>query len=81
MNKSNIIKLPRFDGKKEAFAVWFSQFNATCSVKGCVEALDLNIKKKLYASKAEAFDAIPSDGKEKKKAKVQNALAMSHLTA
>ena len=69
MNESNIIKLQKFNGKKEAFPVWLSQFNATCSVKGCPEALDLNIKTQLPDSKAEAFDAGTSDGKEKKKAK------------
>ena len=57
MNESNIIKLLKFNGKKEAFPVWFSQFNAMCSVKGCTEALDLNIKTKLPDSEAEVFDA------------------------
>ena len=79
MNESNIIKLPKFNGKKEFFPVWSSQFNATCSVKRCVETLDLNIKKKLPTSEVEAFDATTSDGKETKKARVQNALAMSYL--
>ena len=64
MNESNIIKL-KFNRKKSAFPVWFSQFNATCSVKGCVEALDLNFKKSLPTSEAEALDAATSDGKEK----------------
>ena len=49
-------------------------------MEGCTEALDLNIKMKFPDSKAEAFDAGTSDGKEKKKAKIQNALAMSYLT-
>ena len=79
MNESNIIKLPKFNGKKEAFPVWISQFEATCSVKGCVEALNLNFKKSLPADEAETLDAATSDGKAKKKAKVQNTLAMSHL--
>ena len=65
MNENNIIKLPKFNGKKEFFLVWFSQFNATCSVKGCAEALGLNIKKKLPASEREACDATTCDGKEK----------------
>ena len=80
MNKSNIIKLPEFNGKKRAFPVWFSQSNATCSVKGCIEALDLNIEKKLPVGEAEAFDTTVGDGKEKKKVKVQNALVMRYLT-
>ena len=50
-----------------------------CSVKKCVEALDLNFKKKLPPNKAEALDANTSDGKEQKKAKGQNTLAMSGL--
>ena len=57
MNESNIIKLPKFNGKREAFPVWFSQFNATCSVKGCLGALNLNFKKSLPASEAETLDA------------------------
>ena len=52
MNEGNIIKLPKFSGKKEAFAVWTSQFNATWSVKGCVEAFDLIFKKKFPANEA-----------------------------
>ena len=63
MNESNTIKLPKFNGKKEAFAVWISLFNATCSVKGCVEALDFDFKKKLPANKAKVFNATTSDGK------------------
>ena len=49
-------------------------------MKGCVEALDLNFKKKLPATEAEAFDATTGGGKEKKKSKMKNALAMSYLT-
>ena len=67
MNESNIIKLPKLNGKKEAFPVWLGQFNTTCSVKGCVEALDLNIKKKLPASEAEALDISTSYGKSRRK--------------
>ena len=40
----------------------------------------MNFKKKSPASKAEAVDATTSDGKEKKKAEVQNTLAISYLT-
>ena len=70
INESNIIKLTKFNGKKEAFAIWFSQFNMACSVKGCIEALDLNFKKKFPPSEAEAFGGVTSDGKENNKAKV-----------
>lgn len=75
----NVIKLPRFDGKKRHFALWFSMFEAACNVKGCAEALDLSFKAVLPASDSEILDLSTDDGKAKKKAKTQNALAESYL--
>ena len=73
--KGNVIKLPRFDGKKRQFALWWSMFEAVCNVKGCAEALDLSFKAVLPASDSEVLDIATSEGNAWKKAKMQNALA------
>ena len=78
-DKGNVIKLPRFDGKKRHFALWWSMFEAACNVKGCAEALELSFKAVLPRSDSEVLDMATNAGKDWKKVKVQNALATSYL--
>ena len=78
-DKGNVIKLPRFDGKKRHFALWWSMFEAAFNVKGCAEALDLSFKAVLPASNSTVLDMTTDKGKAWKKAKMQNALAESYL--
>ena len=65
----NVIKLPRFDGKKRHFALWWSVFEAVCNMKGCAEALDLSFKAVLPVSDSEVLNMATNKGKASKKAK------------
>ena len=77
--ESSVIRIPKFNGKRENFAVWSSQFVAVCTVKGISEALLESFENELPTSESETLN--PSDEGEKKKleAKVKNNLAMSYL--
>ena len=77
---SDAVRMMQFRGKKEEYGVWNSQFRALCAVKGCAEALEMSFRSTLPASNAETLDPTTDEGKAWKKAKVQNALAMSYLT-
>ena len=83
LSESNsIAKIKVFDGKKENYAVWRSQFMALCSVKGVRNALDPNFKSELPATEDEVFaDLANNEGAQKKAiAREKNMLAFSYLT-
>ena len=65
----SMFRVKPFDGKKRNFPVFWSQFGALCSAKGCAEALTLNIMSELPASDAATIDVTTSPGKACKKAK------------
>ena len=79
-SSEGVLRIPKFDGKRETFPVWFSQFNALCAVKGVSEALKLGFDTNLADRYDTVLDeTIPAE-KAQAEAKKKNDLAMSFLT-
>ena len=53
---SSIVRIPKFDAKRENYAVWISQFTAACAVKGISDALLESFKNELPTSESEQLD-------------------------
>ena len=78
-SNESMFQVKPFHGNKQYIPVFWSQFWALCSAKGCAKALSLTIMTKLPASDAATIDVTTATGKACKKAKAQNALPMSYL--
>jgi len=74
------LRIPKFDGKREAFPVWFSQFNALCAVKGVSEALKPGFDMNLADRYDTVLNVTIASEKAQAEAKKKNDLAMSFLT-
>ena len=74
---SSGLKVKKFKGKRENFAIWWNQFCSFCMVKGIFEALFKKFDSKLPANESDVLDPTDSVQKEQIKAKEMNAKAMS----
>ena len=70
--------LPTFNGKDEAFQVWWTKFRAFAMVKGFVATL-LGKETMLPPTEQAALDPIDATNQQKIKAKERNSLGMAHL--
>ena len=77
--ESSVVRIPKIDGKREIFAVWFSQFQAVCTMEGTSEAPLELFKNELPTSESEQLDLSDESDEKKQEAKVTNNLAMSFL--
>lgn len=78
MSDSKSIVLPTFNGKDEAFQVWWTKFRAYATAKGVVNAL-LSKESDMPLTEAQALDETVADEKKKIKARERNSLAMAYL--
>ena len=69
-NKS--VSLLTFNGKEEAFQVWWTKFKAFATAKGFTEG-------ELPLTEDQALDKTDANEKKKIKARERNSLAMAHL--
>ena len=76
-NKS--VTLPTFNGKDEAFQVWWTKFRAFATAKGFVAALTGAEKGDLPMTEAQALDKTDAAEKKKIKARERNSLAMAYM--
>ena len=60
---SSGLKVKKFTGKREEFAIWWSQFCAFCTLKGILEALFKKFDSKLPVKEDDVLN--PSDNAEK----------------
>ena len=72
---SDVVRLRKFDGRREDCPVFLIIFEALCGVKKCAEALDPGFARKLPAKESD----VTTDA-DQIEAKKQNAMAMSLLT-
>ena len=77
---SSGLKVKKFTGKREEFAIWWSQFCAFCTLKGILEALFKKFDSKLPAKEDDVLNPSDNTEKEQIRAKEMNAQAMSLLT-
>jgi len=80
MVSDGVIRIPKFNEKREAFPVWFSQVNALCAVKGVNEALKPGCEMNLADRYDTVLDVMIPSKKAQAEAKKKNDLAMSFLT-
>ena len=78
-SSDGVLKIVTFDGKRESFPVWFSQFNALCAVKGVSEALKPGFDGNLANRYNTVLDLTNPAEKAQAAAKKKNDLAMSFL--
>ena len=74
------LKVKKFKGQRQEFAMWWSQFCAFCTLKGILEALFKKFDSKLPTNESDVLDPTDTVQKEQIKAKEMNAQAMSLLT-
>ena len=79
-SSEGVLRIPKFDGRREKFPVWFSQFNALCAVKGVSEALKPGFETNLANRYDTVLDVTIPAEKAQAEAKKKNDLAMSFLT-
>ena len=72
------IILPVFNGKDEAFQVWWTKFRAFATAKGFMATL-LGKEAELPAKESEVLDPTADTDKPEVKAKEHNSLGMAHL--
>ena len=77
---SSGLKVKKFKGQREEFAMWWNQFCAFCTLKGILEALFKKFDSKLPTNESDVLDPTDTVQKEQIKAKEMNAQAMSLLT-
>ena len=72
--------LPKFDGSKDKFQMWWVKVRAYCAYVDCVQAIQSVVDPDLPATESEEIDITTEEGKKKFKAKKANSTAMSSLT-
>ena len=78
MSDNKSIVLPTFNGKDEAFQVWWTKFRAFVTAKGFVATL-LGKEAKMPSKESDALDPTKDADKPKIKVKERNSLGMAHL--
>ena len=78
MSDNKSIVLPMFNGKDEAFQVWWTKFRAFATAKGFVATL-LEKETELPSNESVALDPTKDADKPKIKAKERNSLGMAYL--
>ena len=77
---SSGLKVKKFKGQREEFAMWWNQFCAFCTLKEILEVLFKKFDSKLPTNESDVLDPTNNVQKEQIKAKEMNAQAMSLLT-
>ena len=78
MSENKSVVLPTFNGKDEAFQVWWTKFRAFATAKGFIQAL-LARERNLPFSETTTLDETNEADKPKIRAKNRNSLAMAYL--